>query len=176
LRGARQRGASGEIHVRENAIGVDGDERIGRAVDEIAHRLLGTGNAPDQLLRSDQDRDASEELLRRIGFGEIVVGACSEPLDDLRRLVVGRKEEHLHLVAKSACGRTKVATEVDAGDARHHPVEHQHVRALLLRDALENVGPIAEYFHAVVVAEGFSGTFGIEGAVVHDPHPAWCAI
>ena len=120
--------------------------------------------------------NASEELLRRVGLGEIVVSACSEPLDDLRRLVVRRQEEHLHLVAKPARGRTKVTTDVDAGNTRHYPVEHQYVRALLLRDALENVGAIAEYFHSVVVAKRLSGALGVEGAVVHDPHLAWWAI
>ena len=152
---------------------VESDHRVGQLGQHPEQQQLGVLGPLTQQARADQRVHPRAELRRRVGLGEIVVGACVEAFHHLLHLLVGGQQQQAQRGGLGA-GADELA-DVDARDPRHHPVHHQHVGRRARGQLLQQHRAVVEQLHVIAAREGAPGHLGLERAVVHDPsHPAAC--
>ena len=137
-------------------------------LQELEHPRLGLQGALQEGVRTHQGVDPRAQLWIGVGLDEVVVRARLEPFDDLLRLRLRGQQQNGEL-SLGSMGRTKKPADLDPRDARHHPVEHQHVRGGLIRKLFQNGRAVAEDLYIILAVENEPSPFGVERTVVDDP-------
>ena len=152
LRALRQHALRLGVDEGDAVFSADGDERIGRVLQELEHPGLGLLGALEEAVRTHERVDPRAQLGIGVRLDEVVVRARLQPFDDLLRLRLHRQQQDGELPL-GAVRRTKEPADLDPRDPRHHPVEHQHVRRRLARELLEDGRAVSEDLHVVLAGE-----------------------
>ena len=120
-----------------------------RAKIDAPARLARPGVRTQQALAAHHGLDAGQQLARVEGLGQVVVGAHLQAHD----AVHGVSARGEHQDGDGLALRAQAAADGQAILARHHHVEHQHVKALALQQHIDRARTIDRAHAVALVAQ-----------------------
>jgi hypothetical protein len=108
------------------------------------------------------------QLVVGVRLRQVVVGARDEALDDLLGGMLRGEEQDGDLLQPRPFG-PHVLADLDARDARHHPIQHEDVGQRPGCEPFDGGRPVLQPGDLVSIGQRPARPFRIQRAVVHDP-------
>ena len=159
----------------EHAIELAPPARLGAFVHRsrrIGALALEREPTPQPLCLGQEAIDAREQLARVEGLVEVVVRARGQPDDRVLAAGLGGEQQHRDRVGLGI--RAQAPRQLDAIEARHHHVAHDHVGQELARQP-PRARAVPRLRHLVLRLEQLLEPVADVVVVVHDQHERACA-